>query len=430
MAAEIGQNEFSTWFSRSALLASDEESVTIGLPNAFVLTAVQRKHGQCVERAVAECCGRALRVEFKTIGRSGKLPQLPTPAARVVAQPTTAMTTPVAPTLRSQYTLQDFVVGPENQLAHAVACAVADGRSKYNPLFVHGPCGVGKTHLLRAIADAAGDRHVVYATTEQFTNQLVSALRQNSPSKLRGHFRTAELLLIDDVYFVAGKKATQEELFHTFDAVAANGGGIVLASDRTPAEMDELPDRLRSRFASGIVVDIEPPGYELRLAYINHLVRRAETGLPDTICTALASIEIGDLRKLGGMFNRLIAEHQLKGIDPSLAHVDQLAAAANLEPLGQSIRATKIIDLVANHFQVERSLITGTARQKGVVVARNICVFLIRQLTDESLSAIGSMLGGRSHSTIINAQKRASDQIDRDARLRHSVDRLISRLSG
>ena len=415
LAAAIGQHEYSTWFSGSALLSSDSDSITIGLPNAFVLAAAQRKHGAQLERVVAAAAGRQLQVNYQTLaaGAAGSAGPAPAPSSR-----------PAAPLLRAPYSMDGFVVGPENQLAHAAAQSIAAGNNSFSPLFLHGPCGVGKTHLLRAIAAAAGrDRRSIYCTLEQFTNQLVSALRNNSPESLRKRYRSAEIVLFDDVYFVAGKRATQEELFHTFDTVAANGGAVVLASDRSPAEMDDLPNRLRSRFAAGIVVDIQPPGFEMRLAFVEHLSRRAGIDLPTGVATALASANIADFRKLTGVFNRLDAESRLRSETITrdqarrlLSHYDHAAHAP--------VNPDAVIAAVARLCQVEIKLLTGTSRSRSVIQARNMCAFALREFTDQPLAAIGQCLGGRTHSTVLNAIRRADAQISRDQKARSLFERL------
>ena len=351
LAAAIGQHEYSTWFSGSALLSSDSDSITIGLPNAFVLAAAQRKHGAEVQRVVAAAAGRQLHVIYQTLAAGADRGDPPvTPAAA-----------PSPPILQAPYTLDGFVVGPENQLAHAAAQSIAEGNNSFSPLFLHGPCGVGKTHLLRAIAAAVGrDRRPIYCTLEQFTNQLVSALRNNSPESLRKRYRSADIVLFDDVYFVAGKRATQEELFHTFDTVAANGGAVVLASDRSPAEMDDLPDRLRSRFASGIVVDIQPPGFEMRLAFVEHLARRAGVDLPASVRTALASSNIADFRKLTGIFNRLVAESRLRSESITGDHAPRLLAHYD-DATHAPVNPDMVIAAVARLCQVETKLLAGPA---------------------------------------------------------------------
>lgn len=398
------------------MLSSDSESITIGLPNAFVLAAAQRKHGAEVERVVAAAAGRQLQINYQTLAAGSTNGR--------TSHPTKPRAQPAPPILRAPYSMDGFVVGPENQLAYAAAQSIADGNNSFSPLFLHGPCGVGKTHLLRAIAAAAGrDRRSLYCTLEQFTNQLVSALRNNSPESLRKRYRSADIVLFDDVYFVAGKRATQEELFHTFDTVAANGGAVVLASDRSPAEMDELPARLRSRFAAGIVVDIQPPGFELRLAFVEHLVKRANVELPTGVRTALASSNISDFRKLTGIFNRLVAESRLRSESITtdqarrlLAHYDDAAHAP--------VNPDAVIAAVARLCQVETKLLAGTSRSRSVIEARNLCAFALRQFTDQPLAAIGQYLGGRTHSTILNAIRRADVRISQDRKTRVLFEEL------
>lgn len=415
LAAVIGQHEYSTWFSGSALLSSDSDSITIGLPNAFVLAAAQRKHGAQLERVVAAAAGRQLQVNYQTLG--GGQQDTPRPS-------TTPAGRPAPPILRAPYSMDGFVVGPENQLAHAAAQSIAGGNNSFSPLFLHGPCGVGKTHLLRAIAAASGrDRRTLYCTLEQFTNQLVSALRNNSPESLRKRYRTADVVLFDDVYFVAGKRATQEELFHTFDTVAANGGAVVLASDRSPAEMDDLPNRLRSRFAAGIVVDIQPPGFELRLAFVEHLAKRAGVDLPASVRTTLASSNITDFRTLTGIFNRLVAESHLRSESITAEHARSLLAHYD-DAAHAAVDATAVITAVARLCGVDSKLLSGTSRSRSVVEARNLCAFALRQFTDQPLAAIGQSLGGRTHSTILNAIRRADARISQDQKTRTIFEQL------
>ena len=416
LANSIGQREYSTWFSGSALVSSDSESITIGLPNAFVLAAVQRKHGAELEKAVAATAGRQLHINYQTLaGSASDKPAVPNGSSRSETPPGF---------LQSPYSLDGFVVGSENQLAHAAAQAIAAGNNSFSPLFLHGPCGVGKTHLLRAIAAAAGrERTPLYCTLEQFTNQLVSALRNNSPEALRRRYRSADLVLFDDVYFVAGKRATQEELFHTFDTVAANGGAVVLASDRSPAEMDQLPDRLRSRFASGIVVDIQPPGFEMRLAFIDHLARRAKVDLETNVRSALASSKIVDFRKLTGIFNRLVAEAYIRSGPITGEHTRTLLARYDHANHAQ-VNPDAVVAAVARLCQIDVKLLTGTSRRRAVIEARNLCAFALREFTDQPLAAIGQSLGGRTHSTILNAIRRADARLINDPGARRVYARL------
>jgi chromosomal replication initiator protein len=416
LADAIGQHEYSTWFSGSALLSSDSESITIGLPNAFVLAAAQRKHGAELERVVAAAAGRQLQVNYQTLAAAAQVDR--------TTPPITTRTQPTPPILRAPYSMDGFVVGPENQLAHAAAQAIAGGNNSFSPLFLHGPCGVGKTHLLRAIAAAASrDRRSVYCTLEQFTNQLVSALRNSSPESLRQRYRSAEIVLFDDVYFVAGKRATQEELFHTFDTVAANGGAVVLASDRSPAEMDDLPNRLRSRFTAGIVVDIQPPGFEMRSAFVEHLAKRAGVELPAAVRTTLAASNIADFRKLTGIFNRLVAESHLRSEPITRDHARRLLENYDHAPHAP-VDPDAVIAAVARLCQVDTKLLAGTSRSRSVIEARNLCAFALRQFTDQPLTAIGQSLGGRTHSTILNAIRRADARISQDQKTRTLFDLL------
>ena len=417
LADAIGQREYSTWFSSSSLVHSDAESVTIGLPNAFVLAAAQSRHGPDLERAVAAAAGRVLRINYQTIsGRqiSDDSAAAPEPAGRASA-----------PTLQPPYSMDGFVVGPENQLAFAAAQAIAAGNNGFSPLFLHGPCGVGKTHLLRAIAAAAGrDRRPLYSTLEQFTNQLVSALRNNASESLRNRYRSADIALFDDVYFVSGKRATQEELFHTFDTIAANGGAVVLASDRSPTEMDDLPNRLRSRFASGIVVDIQPPGFEMRLAFIDHLARRAQIQIEPAVRAVLASSNIVDFRKLTGVFNRLIAEHHLRAEPITSAQARALLASHDHRAASGPPDPDELIAAVARLCRIEVKLITGTSRRRTVVEARNLCAYALREFTGRPLAAIGECLGGRTHSTILHAIRRADSRLARDPATQRIYEQL------
>lgn len=329
--------------------------------------------------------------------------------------------------LNPNYTFDRFVIGPSNRLAHGAALAVAEAPSEaYNPLFLHGPPGLGKTHLLAAIANYLGANapglSVRYTTAESFTNEFVTALRSAGNDAFKARYRDIDVLLIDDVQFLEGKPHTEEEFFHTFNALYESGSQIVLSADRIPSELSTLASRLRDRFEWGLTVSLEPPNLATRLTVLRHLVKESGVEIADSGALAeLANRIDANVRQLHGALTRVLAHASL------MARPLSAELIAEVIPRARSAQATSVEEIqqrVAERFGISRAELVGSSRAATPLRARQVAIFLTRELTDLSLPQIGRLYGGRDHSTVLNSLRRIEAGIGEDAKLAERVEEL------
>lgn len=319
----------------------------------------------------------------------------------------------------SQYTFESFVVGATNQHAFSAAEAVAEERSKvYNPLFLYGQSGLGKTHLLYAIANRIQRRHpdynIVYLTGEQFTNEFIEAVRSGKNFEFRDKYRNADLFLMDDIQFIAGKDQTQEEFFHTFNSLYDNHGQIVLTSDRVPSDMLRLEERLRTRFEWGLMVDIQPPDYETRWAITKNKALEMGISLPDDVCNYIAENITNNVRQLEGTVKKIKAYHDLTGMPMDVANVSR-AIKDMYKIKAQNVPTPElIISEVCRFYSLEEAVLRGTQKNKTTVEARQIAMYLIRKLTTLSLPDIAEPFG-KNHTTVLHAIRRVEDELPNTA---------------
>ena len=319
----------------------------------------------------------------------------------------------------SQYTFESFVVGATNQHAFSAAEAVAEERSKvYNPLFLYGQSGLGKTHLLYAIANRIQRRHpdynIVYLTGEQFTNEFIEAVRSGKNFEFRDKYRNADLFLMDDIQFIAGKDQTQEEFFHTFNSLYDNHGQIVLTSDRVPSDMLRLEERLRTRFEWGLMVDIQPPDYETRWAITKNKALEMGISLPDDVCNYIAENITNNVRQLEGTVKKIKAYHDLTGMPMDVANVSR-AIKDMYKIKAQNVPTPElIISEVCRFYSLEEAVLRGTQKNKTTVEARQIAMYLIRQRTTLSLPDIAEPFG-KNHTTVLHAIRRVEEELPNTA---------------
>jgi chromosomal replication initiator protein len=330
--------------------------------------------------------------------------------------------------LNPNYTFERFVIGPGNRLAHGAALAVAEAPSEaYNPLFLHGPPGLGKTHLLAAIAnylrDNAPGLSVRYTTAESFTNEFVAALKSKGSDAFKGRYRDIDVLLIDDVQFLEGKPATEEEFFHTFNALYEGGSQLVLSADRIPSELSTLASRLRDRFEWGLTVPVEPPNLATRLTVLRHLVEEAGVEIADSnALVELANRIDANVRQLHGALTKVIAHASLMARPLSSELIAEVIPAG-----GRSSRPTSVEEIqqrVAERFGISRAELVGSSRAATPLRARQVAIFLTRDLTDLSLPQIGRLYGGRDHTTVLNSLRRIEASLDEDAELAEKIREL------
>ena len=321
-------------------------------------------------------------------------------------------------------TFERFVVGTGNRLAHAGALGVASGtKASYNPLFLHGGVGVGKTHLLQAIAARRieGGQRAAYISSETFTNELISAIRGGNTGSFRARYRDVDLLLVDDIHFIAGKDSTQEEFFHTFDALYNGGKQIVLSSDRPPHELRVLEERLRSRFSWGLLADMQPPDLLTKVEILKARLAERGRAIAEDVLSCLASQTTQNVRELEGLLNRLLALSDLHGVEPSLAIASGLVTKP---PRAGHVTSDEILQAVAAYYRVTVSALSGKQRTRAVSLPRHVAMFLMREDASLSLPTIGHILGGRDHTTIMYGCTKVTRNLEHDQGLRNDVDAI------
>jgi chromosomal replication initiator protein len=331
--------------------------------------------------------------------------------------------------LNSRYRFDNFVVGSTNQLAHAACQAVANKPAGvYNPLFIYSSVGLGKTHMLHAIGNAVlqQGKQVLYISSEEFTNDLVQAIRTKTTTDFREKYREVDVLLIDDIQFIAGKDSTQEEFFHTFNSLYGQDKQIVMTSDRSPKAMSTLEERLRSRFEWGLTVDMQAPDYETRLAILCDKAEKVAEEVPEEVIERIARKIHTNVRELEGAWNRVLAFSQLSGQKLSLSLCER--ALADFLPQASSITPKTVLNVVSEHFGVSLSALTGKSRARDIAFPRQVAMFLMREQGDLSLPRIGDEIGGRDHTTVMYACEKISELIETDDKVRKLIMQLRGQL--
>lgn len=431
------------WLRNTSLagFASDDVA-TILVADRAAANTLHRRYGRDIEKTLSERVGRKVSTEFRAAAGDAweiEMPNdIPRPAADrnfVAAKPTsTNAAKPTQMTLESArahglnpgYVFRTYVVGSANRFAHAAGISVADHPGgKYNPLFIHGGVGLGKTHLLHAIGHRALDLHreirVAYVTSEKFTNDLIAAIRQQRTDDFRSRYREIDILMIDDIQFIAGKESTQEEFFHTFNALYQSGKQVIISSDKPPKAIAALEERLRSRFEGGLIADVQAPDFEMRLAILRIKDEELRLSLPPEVAEYIAQKEHRNIRELEGALNKIVARSQLTGEAMTLS----LAMEALLEGQGQQRRIAvtrdDVIAAVLEQFGIARRELAGRSRTKEIVLPRQVAMYLLREETDASLMEIGSELGGRDHTTVLHGIKQVERSLASNANVRSHV---------
>jgi chromosomal replication initiator protein len=418
---EMPRATFDTWVRDAELLAYEDGTFIVGVQNAYARDWLEDRLRSTVGRVLTGVIGRSSAVRFVVwqgeVEESHFNVETPAPIAGPIAVNGSA-----SKTLQSRYTFESFVVGPSNRLAAAAAQAVAESPARaYNPLFLYGGVGLGKTHLLHAVGNAssASGLQVLYVSSEEFTNDLINAIRNHTTDAFRDRYRNIDVLLIDDIQFIAGKESTQEEFFHTFNTLHGQDKQLVISSDRPPKAMVTLEERLRSRFEWGLTADIQPPDYETRLAILRSKSERLGRNMPFEFLETIARRVQSNIRELEGALNRVLAYSDLSGLPLTADLVN--SALSDLLPKGGSLTSEDILKAVARYFGVEEDRLLGKQRSREIALPRQIAMYLIREETGASLPQIGELLGGRDHTTILYGYEKISDQLETDDGLRRQI---------
>ena len=427
---------FNTWLKDARLLTCEEDEFVIGVRNDYAKDWLDNRLRDTILRTLSTIVGRKTKIRFVVWsdeliapapvlnGHSSNHHKKDTPENNHQQ-----LSTESTNLLNERFTFASFVVGPSNRLAHAAALSVAENPGQaYNPLFIYGGVGLGKTHLLHAIGHKRrnlGDR-VCYISSETFTNDLVQSIRKKQMDQFRERYRTPDILMIDDIQFIAGKESTQEELFHTFNELHSQGKQVVISSDRPPKAMMTLEERLQSRFAWGLMADIQMPDVEMRKAILQVKAEECSADIPDHIIEMIAHYVRNNIRELEGALNKVVAYAQLSGgkIEPELVDM----ALVDLIGKPEKLSLDEVIQATCEYYNVSIEDILSASRKRTIAVPRQVVMYLARTETDESLPRIGARLGNRDHTTILYGYEKVASLAEVDTEMRRAIMDIKSSL--
>ncbi len=424
---EMPKASFDTWVRDAEFVSHEDGEFTIGVKNAYARDWLASRLASTISQKLSGIMNRTIEARFivwqnpAPVQRATPIPQVNTRESSNTSESK----------LNAKYTFQNFIVGTSNRLAHAASLAVAEKPAQaYNPLFLYGGVGLGKTHLLHAIGNHClqNGLQVLYVSSEEFTNDLINAIRKHTTQAFREKYRRIDVLLIDDIQFIAGKESTQEEFFHTFNTLHGQDKQVVISSDRPPKAMLTLEDRLLSRFEWGLTADIQPPDYETRVAILRSKADRENHQIPDEIIEMIARRFQSNIRELEGALTRIVAYANLRGMAMSLDLID--LALADMLPQRNSVLPRDLIRTVANAFDISEENILGRNRSRNFALPRQIAMYLLREELNLSLPQIGKELGGRDHTTIMYGCEKIADLYERDDKLRRQIIGIREKLYG
>lgn len=450
LSMQLDRATFDTWLSDSVFLRVETGDVfVIGVRNSYACDMLQHRMYRGIRRVLSEVVMRPVELKFEvhsTAKQDGEQSE-DMPLFRLLAQQNAPKEEekPIVPLhqqvarpqhpelpeskLNAQYTFDRFITGTENQMVYAAAQAVAESPAvAYNPFFVYGGVGVGKSHLLQAIAHSCTSRglRVVYIPSEVFTNDLIDSIRQRTTAMFRERYRSADVLLVDDIQFIGGKESTQEEFFHTFNALYSFNKQVILASDRSPRELETLEARLRSRFEGGLVMDVQPPSLETRVAIIKMWARERNVRLDPNIYDLLAERTSMNVRELHGLFNQMAASSQLTQKPLSASAAEEILETYHRPRT--YVTMSQVIEFTARHFGLTAKDLIGARRDGRINQARQMAMYLAREMLSASLPQIGDALGGRKHSTVLHGCKQVTEDIERNFVTRATADEIKNRI--
>jgi chromosomal replication initiator protein len=436
LQVSLSPANYETWLRDTQLLDVDEQRFRIAVPNGFAKDWLESRYRSLISQTLARIVGYSVQVEFVVgstpdglletpIGEAAQGPASPSPQVRV--EPTRVGGEGGSTYLNPRYTFSNFIVGSANRLAHAASLSVAERPGHaYNPLFLYGGVGLGKTHLMHAIGNQViakfPRKRVVYATSEKFTNEFITSIQQGKIDEFRARYRRIDLLLIDDIQFIADKERTQEEFFHTFNAIHEDGKQIVLSSDRPPKAILTLEERLRSRFEWGLIADLTAPDLETRIAILRAKAEEGAVPITSDVIEFIARKVVSNIRELEGALNRMVAYASMGAMPIGIELAQAVLSNVLYNPKKRQVTPERIARVVSDYYSVPIDVLQGQKRDKAIVVPRQIAMFLMRAETDVSLLRIGAELGGRDHSTVLHA----CDKITREVAVNDELRREIA----
>lgn len=460
----ISKANFNTWFKNTGIISLQDGQAIICVPSSFAQSWIQGKYHKPIVQSLERVTEKPVRrVEYRidniknlSVRSLTTAPTAPSPTLEFGSNPSldegpSLLPSPPAPTvfdevmpdptataagsftLNPKYTFDTFVVGKTSELAYAAAQAVANRPGvSYNPLFIYGGVGLGKTHLLQAIGNELRrkkpDIAIMYVSAEKFSNDFISSVKDGTAKQFQDKYRHIDLLLIDDIQFIAGKDRTQESFFHTFNELHQQNKQVVLTSDRPPKAIPALEDRLKSRFGWGMIADISAPDFETRTAILEKKCAEKQYRIDVDVLQTIASVVQSNIRELEGALNKVLVFHQLKNIIPTVESVKNLLSSGEHPTSRSTVTAAQLIQTVSTMYNLSQEEILGKSREKKISYPRQIIMFLMREELKMSYPAIGDELGGRDHTTAIHAHEKISQEIENDLKLRQEIEAIKQRL--
>ncbi len=444
LQVSLSPANFETWLRDTQLVDVDEQRFRIAVPNGFAKDWLESRYRSLISQTLARIVGYSVQVEFivgstATDGATAQTDAAAGPngangsggangaSQQVRLEPTRVGGEGGTSFINPRYTFTNFIVGSANRLAHAASLSVAERPGHaYNPLFLYGGVGLGKTHLMHAIGNQViakfPRKRVVYATSEKFTNEFIASIQQGKIDEFRARYRRIDLLLIDDIQFIADKERTQEEFFHTFNAIHEDGKQIVLSSDRPPKAILTLEERLRSRFEWGLIADLTAPDLETRIAILRSKAEEGAVPITSDVIEFIARKVVSNIRELEGALNRIVAYASMGAMPIGIELAQAVLSNVLYNPKKRQVTPERIAKVVSEYYSVPMDALQGQKRDKAIVVPRQIAMFLMREETDVSLLRIGAELGGRDHSTVLHA----CDKITREVAVNDELRREIA----
>jgi len=429
---EMSEVSFNTWIKSCEPISISSNIIRVSVPNSFTKDILEKRYKDLVVNSIEAACSKHYNVEFIVASDIQEVTEKENKSAKDKSNIT--VNDEMSSTLNPKYTFDSFVIGNSNRFAHAASLAVAEAPAKaYNPLFIYGGVGLGKTHLMHAIGHYALQNNpntkVVYVSSEKFTNELINAIRDDKNDEFRNKYRKVDILLIDDIQFIAGKERTQEEFFHTFNELHGANKQIILSSDRPPKEIPTLEDRLRSRFEWGLIADIQAPDFETRMAILKKKADVEKLNVANEVMVYIATKIKSNIRELEGALIRIVAYSSLTNRPITVELAGEALKDIISNKQNKNITIDVIQDVVAAYFNLRIEDLKSQRRTRNVAYPRQIAMYLSRKLTDMSLPKIGEEFGGRDHSTVIHAYEKISDSLNTDESLQHTVNDITKKLT-
>ncbi|WP_226038300.1 chromosomal replication initiator protein DnaA [Aquibacillus saliphilus] len=430
---KISKPSYDTWLKNTTADSLEDDTLVISAPNEFARDWLESRYTNLISDALFEVTGAKLKIKFVIPETESEINETKPIVKKVTNVRDNRNGESPKSMLNDKYTFDTFVIGSGNRFAHAASLAVAEAPAKaYNPLFIYGGVGLGKTHLMHAIGHYVTDHNpsakVVYLSSEKFTNEFINSIRDNKAVNFRNKYRSVDVLLIDDIQFLAGKEQTQEEFFHTFNTLHEENKQIVISSDRPPKEIPTLEDRLRSRFEWGLITDITPPDLETRIAILRKKAKAEGLDIPNEVMLYIANQIDTNIRELEGALIRVVAYSSLinKDVDASLA----AEALKDIIPSSRPkvITISAIQQVIGEKYNIKQEEFVAKKRTKSIAFPRQIAMYLSRELTDFSLPKIGEEFGGRDHTTVIHAHEKISKLISHDQLLQRDIEEVKEQL--